>query len=925
MSTPLLRTKLQIPPARPEVVARPRLMQRLDDGLYGKLILVSAPAGFGKTTLLSTWAYALQKASPPLHVAWLSLGEDDNDPARFHAYLTAGLRQIDESLGEGSLPTLPSAKSLQLEPHLTTLLNQINARPEPLVLVLDDYHLVTAEAIHRAIAFFAEHLPHNMHLVVATRADPPLPIARLRGRGQLTELRQMDLRFTPEEAAEFLNEAMGLDLEANDVAALTLRTEGWVAGLQMAALSLLGRGHREDASARSRFIQSFTGSHSFILDYLMEEVLSQQPVEIQEFLLRTSILKQMTAPLCDLLVPLAASGPPPPILGHQSPSQQVLERLEAANLFIIPLDEERRWYRYHHLFSELLRQRLQQAQPEAIPELHRRACEWFARNGPADAAIEHALLAGDLERAVHLIEQAAEETWMRSEVATFTGWVEALPAEVVRNHPVLGVYLAMAWLMDGRPFNSVEEGLRELTTDDSSGTASGAMVVFQALVAAYRGDASQSAALSRQALNLLPKENLFLRSFVAGILGLGCLYGCDFDTAIHALKEAAQVGEQAGNAMNAVLAHCHLGEIAIAQGRLHEAEPHFEKALQLAMEGRGQPLPIAGMALIGLGQLETERYELDAATRHVAKGIELVSRWGEAGLIRGYAVLARLKQASGDLESARQLLARAKKIALSFDVMEVDDVLIGLCQAELWTTEGNLAAAAHWAEERGLMQALDAVDRDIVEDNLSPALRHIREREYHTLAKLLIAQEKPDEAARLLERLSHLAKRDGLVSRQVATAALHAVALHALGRTDEALQRLRLALSLAQPRGFVYRFIDAGPLVEDLLRHAASRGIEPAYVARLLAVFVGTRGIPQSSCAGEPPPTIRKQPLVEPLSERELDVLRTLPTGLSNREIGEQLFIATSTVRSHLKSIYGKLNVHRRWDAVERAHELGLI
>jgi len=912
MDTPLLTTKLYIPPVRLELVSRPRLIERLNAALDRKLTLISAQAGFGKTTLLSEWVL---KCGCP--VAWVSLDESDNDLARYLAYFVAALQTIEADIGEGALSAFQAPQPPPIESVLTGLINEIAVVREKFVLVLDDYHVIEAQPIHDALTFLLDHLPPQMHLVIATRVDPPLPIARLRGRGQLTELRQTDLRFTLDEVAEFLNQVMGLELSADDVAALASRTEGWIAGLQMAAVSMQGR---EDIAG---FIQAFTGSSRYILDYLVEEVLQRQPDSVQAFLLQTAILDRLTGPLCD-----AVTG--------QDGSQAILNRMERANLFIVPLDEERRWYRYHHLFAELLRQRLHQTYPDLVPTLHRRASEWYEQSGHMAAAIDHALSAEDFERAAHLIEQVAEPTLMRSEFATFLSWVEALPNDVIRARPLLCVYHAGMLLLSGHPLEVVEARLQEAVEADTASSVSGEVAVFRALIATYQGETRQSTELAHRALELLPEDRLFLRSLVAGFLGLNYFYSGDVVAATQALDEAARISQQAGNLMNAVLALCHLAELSMIQGQLYEAQAFYDRALKLAVDGQGRPRPIAGMALIGLGMLVREWNDLEAATRHLMQGIELTKKWGEVGAIQGYIALARVKQVQGDVGGAREAIQTARQLAVQFDAMEMDDLLVAMQEAQLWVAQGNLEAAVCWVEERGLAPSacparpersrgkqsrmeVEGLDRDAdsgrVEEagGASPLLRTL---EHITLARVYIAQGRPDEALEVLKPLLQRAESAGWIGFVIEILALQALALQGQGDILPAVTALERALSLAEPEGYVRIFVDEDEPMADLLRHTASRGIAPTYVAKLLAAFE-VEGLAVSPS--------NLQPLIEPLSERELEVLRLLTTHLSSTEIADELVISVNTVRSHIKSIYSKLNVHSRMDAVQRARELELL
>ena len=928
MATPLLTTKLYIPPVRPELVSRPRLIERLNAGLHHKLTLISAPAGFGKTTLLSEWAAGCERP-----VAWVSLDEGDNDPARFLAYFVAAqqtlalsqVEGIEATIGEGALAALQSPQPPPMEELLTALINQINAISGNFVLVLDDYHLITTQPVHDALTFLLDHLPGNMHLAIATRADPPLPIARLRGRGQLTELRQADLRFTPDEAAEFLKQIMGLELSADDVTALASRTEGWVTGLQMAAVSMQGR---EDIS---RFIAEFTGSQHYVLDYLIEEVLQRQPESVQSFLLQTSILDRMNSPLCD-----AVTG-----TGN---SHAMLEHLEHANLFVFPLDDNQNWYRYHILFADLLRHRLLEVQPDLVPTLHRRASEWYERNGQMAEAIDHAMSARDFERAACLVELAAEQTMMRSEVATFLSWVEALPDELVHARPLLRAYQAGMQLMSGRPLQVVEKHLQEAMEADTAGPVSGAVSAFRAMLAAYQGDTRQSIELSQQALELLPEGSLFLRSVAAGIRSLGLFYSGDVAAAKQALEEAARISEKAGNLMNAVLAVCHLADLCTIQGQLGEAKTFYDKALELAVDRRGQPQPIAGIALIGLGGILREWNELEDAAHHFIKGIELAGKFSKAGTFNGYVGLAYVRQAQGDVRGAREAMQTAQQVAIETEAIKVDDALAATYQAHLWVVQGDLEAAMRWVKERGLAlspalseacpersrREVEGLGREVSDGSLISS--YPRCLEYLTLARLYMAQGWPEAALKVLQPLLQAVETRGWTRFVINILVLQAIALQTMGDTLQALAMLERALSLAEPGGHVRIFADEGEPMRVLIadfrlrieKQARSAQEELSnrlaiYADKLLAAF------PASAPAPRPAIHTPKSEMVEPLSERELEVLRLLATELSSTDIAQELVVSVNTVRSHIKSIYSKLDVHSRYEAVARAKGLNLL
>ena len=906
---------------RTRLVSRPRLIERLNAGPRSgrKLTLISAPAGFGKTTLLSEWAAGCRRP-----VAWLSLDKGDNDPTRFWVYFIAALQTIHEGIGETASKTLQSPQPPPLESVLTTMINEIAAVPGNLALVLDDYHLIAAQPIHEALAFLLDHLPGNMHLVLGTRFDPPLPIARLRGRGQLTELRQSDLRFTHNEVAEFLNRGMGLKLAADDVATLASRTEGWIAGLQMAAVSMQGW----DAKRVASFIQAFTGSHRHILDYLVEEVLQRQSDEIQTFLLQTVILDRLTGPLCDAVVVE---------FGDNLQSQTILEYLESSNLFIVPLDDERRWYRYHRLFADLLRKRLHQIHADQVPTLHRRASEWYERNGLIGEAVEHALSAEDFERAAHLIEGVAEATVMRSEIATFLSWVEAVPDDMVRARPLLCVFHAGALLLSGRPLDAVESRLQDATEGDTAGQFAGEAAAFRALIATLQGDARHSTELSQRALELLPEESLFLRSIVADNLGMAHVLSGNVAAAIQAFDEAARTGQKAGNVMFAVAALCNLAGLCVSKGQLHRAAEIYQRALELATDEQGRPLPIAGKALLGLGELSREWNDLEAATRYLTQGVELTWQYGEIGALVCYLSLARVRQAQGDVDGARDAIQKAQQIAIKVDATEMDDILVAACQTRLWIAQGNVEAAMRWVEERGLaLSALPArspsdakgLEQDVGsgasdgQGSGASSFFGLREIEHITLVRVYIAQGRPDEALEVLKPLLGIAERLEQTRRVIEILILQASALQVRGDAEDALAVLKRALSLAEPEGYVRVFADEGEPMARLLYEAASRGVAPEYAGRLLAAFsVSERG----SMGVTPPPPPHTQPLVEALSARELEVLQLIAEGLSNREIAGRLVISLSTVKGHTANIYGKLAVNSRTQAVAKARVLGIL
>ncbi len=881
----LLTTKLYVPPTRPDFVSRSRLLERLNESRHRKLTLISAPAGFGKTTLLSEW---ISLGKTRTRVAWLSLDEGDNDPVRFLAYFVTALQTVEADIGDTPLAGLQSTQPPPLETLLTGVINEIAAISVPLTLVLDDYHTIEAQPIHNALTFLLDHMPPQMYLIIATRVDPPLPISRLRARGQLTELRANDLRFTVEETTGLLNEVMGLNLSAADVNALDARTEGWIVGLQMAALSMRGR---KDVS---RFIKAFSGSHRFILDYLVEEVLEQQPGDVQEFLLQTSILERMTAALCDLIT-------------GRDDSQTLLAQLEQANLFLFPLDDERHWYRYHHLFTDLLYSRLRQMYPGQLPDLHLRAATWFEKNYFIDEALHHALAAEEQDRAVRLIEQNAMARLMRGELATLLSWIKSIEP-LAHERPWLCIYQSWVLTLAGR-LDQVDPWLQEaehlVSAHEVAGEVQdmlGHIVAIRAYQAVQRGEASRAIDLADQALEHLPESNKAIRSVVMLALGIAHRLSGDLAGASHALDEAVRIGQAAGNTYLALGALSGLADLLFDQGRLHQAFSTYSEIVQWATRPDGRCLSAAGMAYFGLGMICYEWNDLEASLQHVDRSIELCRKWGNVGiLMASYVLLFWVRQARGEIESARGALSEAVRLARANPLAPRAVSWVESCRARSWLAQGDIEAAVRWAEQRGLK----------IDDDVS----YMRDAEYLTLGCVFLAQGKYDTALMLLERLRNSAETIGRIGSLIEILVLQAITFQTQSDIPRALATLERALALAEPEGYVRTFVDQGEPMARLLRRALSQGIAPNYVARLLAAF--GQEVELTSPAMES--------LVEPLSERELEVLRLVVAGLSNPEIAQELVIAVSTVKSHVNHIYSKLGVESRTRAVARARELGLL
>jgi LuxR family transcriptional regulator, maltose regulon positive regulatory protein len=906
----LLATKLHIPRPRPGFLARPRLLGRLTQGTAGALTLVCAPAGFGKTSLLGDWAWRGQRP-----VAWLSLDAGDSDPARFWRYVAAaldgtrpGIRQRVDALFQGGQPP-PEAV-------LTVLINELAAAPEEVVLVLDDYHLIEAPPVHDGLAVLLERLPSQLRLVLASRADPPLPLARLRARGQLVELREADLRFSAEETAELLRAAVEAELPEAAVAALGDRTEGWVAGLQLAALSLHGHA---DVGA---FVEGFSGSHRYVLDYLTEEVLDRQPEPLRTFLLQTSILERLSGPLC-----AAVTG--------RADSQQLLEQAERANLFLHPLDEVRGWWRYHQLFADLLRVRLQQQAPGRVPELHRAAAAWFEAHKLVDEAIGHALAAGEVTWAARLIERQLDAWILRWEGVTLQRWLAALPTELIGSRPRLALAQARLALIRGEleaiegPLEAAERLVAEAADEPyepSVGRAASTMANLPAAIALQRaglahlrGDAEQMTTSARRALAALGEGEWMLESLTHWYLAVaewlaGRLAGAEaglasgiagWRAASHQVPAAAALGY-----------HC-LGLVQRDRGRLEAALATYREALAVAAEPGGPAPQLAGVAQVGMAGVLYERDQLDAALGHASEGVALCRQLAYTPpLVNGLVTLAWIRQARGDGAGALNAIGEAERVQPSPEVVGLINP-VPAERARLALAQGDVDAAAGWVQDRGLA----------AEDDPG----YPREREYLLLARVLVVEQAPEQALKLLERLHARAAAQGRTASVIKVRTLQALALSASGDQAGALAALAEALALAVAEGWLRVFVDEGPPMAALLRElvdrrqqrpAAADAVPRDYLARLVEAFEQA-GLPVRLPARRGGVVVAG--LVEPLSARELEVLRLLAAGAPNRAIAKQLVITLDTVKRHVSHLFSKLGVANRTQAVARARELGLL
>ncbi len=906
---PLVATKLRPPRPPKNLVVRPRLLERLERDPERRLTLLSAPAGFGKTTLLGEWVEGLARTGRP--AAWVSLDEGDNDPVRFLSYLVAALEATGrEGFGEGVLAALRSAEPPRMEAVLGALVNEIAELSGEITVVLDDYHLIDSENLHAIVSFMLECLPETAHLVIAGRVDPPLPLARLRVRGQMAELHAPELRFTPEEAAAFLSDAMGLDLSAEDASALEGVTEGWIAALQLAALSMR---ERKDVSG---FVRSFSGGHRDVFDFLAEEVLEGQDERVQTFLLETSILGSLSGPLCDAVTGREDGG-------------RTLARLERDNLFLVPLDDERVWYRYHHLFADFLRGRLERERPRLPTTLHRRASAWCEENSLIVEAVDHALRAGDHELAARLMEQSVGQTWYRGEVVTLLGWLEKLPEEALRRRPLLMVWYAATLMLVGRP-DDVEDLLdkaenavglpEEQRGEELPGTGEGDSKHVLANASAVRslharltGDPLGAVEHARRALALLPEDNLDPRPFAALCLAEAHRSAGDPEAAAAAFAETARLGRAAGHDYIALASMGALARLRMAQGRLRDADASLRQALGFAVERGAALMPAVGRVRIGSGELFYERDDLDAAERELLLGVEVAEKTGEFEvLVGGRVALSRVRRARGDAEGAIESAQEAERLARDSNFPEA------ICEAALWRARLHLITSA---EPRAAASELELAS------GVCDASWFTRESERLHRARLLLAKEDHDGALRLLDRSRETVEGDEAPfgGKDVETLALRAIALRGRGEKIRALNVLGRALALGESEGYVRTFVDEGPAMAMLLSEALEarqRGgsVLPGsasahYLRKLLAALEGEARATATRAEGP----------LEPLSERELEVLQLVAAGKTNREVAAELFVSVGTVKTHVNNLYRKLGTHSRTQAVARARELKLL
>jgi len=905
MSVPILLTKLFIPENRPELVSRSHLVDQLNNGLHRKLSLISAPAGFGKTTFVTDWIQSQgDDMSSPFLVGWLSLDENDNDLVRFLTYLVSALNRIpglETEIGAGALQMLQAPQPLPPESILINVINELTLSALKIVLILDDYHLIDSQTVHDCLNFLIENLPPQLHLVITTREDPPLQISRLRTRDQLNEFRAVHLRFSTSETDEFLNQIMGLRLSTQDIAALEKRTEGWVAGLQLAAISMQRR------TDISNFIQSFTGSHHFVIDYLVEEVLKHQPEPIREFLLKTSILDRLTGTLCDAIT-------------GQENGQAVLEALERANLFIIPLDDERRWYRYHHLFADLLKQRLKLTFPEVINELHGRAVVWYESNGFLSEAIQHAFAGDDTPTAVRLIEKGALNALERSDFGFLFNSVKRIDTSVLESSPWLFVYYCWALALTGQTFivalklEDTDWLLDSLLGDENQNLKMrGYIAGLKMILLSWRRDYKQLDHYFDQVKTYLP-ENHWIRAYCIQVPGIRDWNSGNLSAAIDSFKSAVRMGKTIENRRIVVTSAGYLGYVLELKGGLREALEVYQDGLRFSQQN-GSELTVACYLRIDYARILCELNDLSLAQEHIFNGIkqsQLLSDKRAENL--GHSLATRIYLACGNVEMAVSSVRNSEKFVPSPDI--VYDMRGGeFPNIRLWLKQNKLQEIESWLKNNNL--SLDSLI-----DFKARMTYTMHARVMISLARGLPKGETYlSQAQDLLATLLDMARSNSWGGKVIEIRALQALAYDLAGEKESAITALEQAILLAEPEGFIRIFVDEGPPMARLLYVALEKGIAPEYVRKLLDAFP----------AAEPEREIVHLPSasdtvwIEPLSDRELEVLQLIAEGLSRQEIASRLVLSLNTVKTHTRNIYSKLGVNNQMQAVGKARGLGLL
>jgi LuxR family maltose regulon positive regulatory protein len=846
-----------------------------------KLTLLSASAGFGKTTLMAEWC---QQADQP--ITWLSLDKKDNDPVRFFNYMIAALQKIDAEICQAAQVEMQNPQPLNLEPLLVNIINEVSEKLESFTLILDDYHVIEAPKIHQALTFLLDHAPAQMHITILTRSDPPLPLARLRGRGELTEIHTTDLRFRSDEIGKYLTKVMGILLSDDQVASLEKRTEGWIVGLQLAVLSMKGR---EDLT---QFIRSFTGSQKYILDYLTEEVLQQQSAEIQTFLLKTSILQRLSGSLCD-----AVTG--------RTGNQGIIEWLEANNLFVVPLDEERKWYRYHHLFAEVLQNLLRASDPDLFKKLHQRAAAWFEKQGLFEYAIRHAAAGSLLETAAELFEANAIFMLRRGELFTLLNLIELLE-DLLDERPWLSIYKSWSLALLGQldqadRWRQKAEAIIDANISKPSRHILGHIAAIKFYCNTYLGKTDAGFAYAQKALEYLPENEQVVRSIVISMIGSFLRFTGGNIQAVETLEATRRTAREAGNHYLELYVLTTLSAVAYYQGKLHQSCKFAQEALQLSKLPNGQMLPSASWALKGLGYVCYEWNDLEAAENYTQLAIDLGPKWGDPiDMFHTFLLMSHIKIAKKDLAGAQLAFEKGEEFIQSHTVLPVLFNYVKGEKAGYWFMLGNLEAVIQWAQESGI-SATDQISL-------------YRMNHYRTLARVYLESEQYEAALELLMRLQNQVEAIGRTRSFIQTLVLRALAHQSMNDIPQAMSVLEHAITLTKSEGYKRMFVDEGKPMERLLSLFLDRGISKSYVSELLAAFRETDIV-----------SIPNAHLVDPLSDRELEVLCLIADGLSNREIAEKLVVAVSTIKTHVNHIYRKLDVNNRTQAVVKSHQLGLL
>ncbi len=890
MPEALIQTKLT-PPQHSRLVDRPRLREALDGLKERRLALVSAPAGFGKTTVVADWI-----RSSGLSAGWITLDPGDNDVVRFLSYFTEALRAQAPRAASAARQMLEGTRPIAVEPVLTVLVNGAHSLSRDFLIVLDDYHVINEQSVHDSVSFLLERLPPRVRLVVTTRADPPLPLALLKSRGQLVEVRAADLRFTPGEAEEFFNALMGLDLRDSDVRTLAGRTEGWIAGMRLAAASL--RASRNAAE----YVRRFGGSDRHVMDYLSEEVLRRLPEHTRSFLIKTSVVDKLCGPLCDALTGAAGGA-------------DTLRRVEAEGLFLEPLDDQRTWYRYHPLFSGILRLRLGAGGPEAVEGLHRKASVWYGRNGMSEEAIDHALAGKDHARAAELIQAAADDMMMHCRAATLLRWIEAIPSEERSRYPLLCVARVSALLVIGKTYADVLQALCEAEACAEAGSISAELAALKSFISYLRQQPRESLTLARRAVSALSDSSRFLKGTMQWILGILSLSAGDVETAEYNLGLSIRSARRAGNHFTLAESCNHLSELSLMRGSLRDAERLCREALELSSDGESGRFPVAAVPLLQLAKIALERNDLSAAESLLAEASAFAEQWNTTTRLKCRKLAGIIAAARGDFPAATEQVRLTRELAAGYDITEIDDRLVEADAADMAVRTGRMEEAERWARARGISGELERLKAKGVE----PRSYHIvHEREHLVFARYQLALGRPADALETARLLEGEAEAKGLMRSLLEIRAVSALALDALGRREEALAALEMPLALAEAEGFIRVFVDSGIPMARLLEEAARGGIHAECAGKILAAFPAEKTLRAAV-------SLPDGSVIEPLSSRETLIVRLLSEGLSNKEIADREFISVQTVKWHTSNIYSKLGVKSRTQAVARARGLGII